>query len=160
MANIDNDKGLSDAISSEQAWSELLASHSVENLDIMTAGKNVPNPVALLNSAKMTQLIQEWEEIYDYVIIDTPPIGIMADAQSLIHQVDSVLLVAGLDRATKKSFSHTLEILENNKCNLAGFIANFVEKDLDYYSYSYYSHYYNQPNSKGNGNEQKISSTR
>ncbi len=160
LAKIENEKGLSDAITSEQPWSELLAPQSVENFDIITAGKNVPNPVALLNSSKMNQLIQEWEEIYDYVIIDTPPIGIMADAQSLIHQVDTVLLVAGLDRATKKSFTHTLEILNNNNCNLAGFIANFVEKDLDYYSYSYYSHYYNQPNRNRKSSEQKISITK
>ena len=76
----------------------------------------------------------------------------MADAQSLIHQVDTVLLVAGIDRATQKSLSHTVEILHNNNCNLAGFVANFVEKDLDYYSYSYYSHYYNQPANEGNNN--------
>jgi len=148
LAKIDNDRGLSEAIVSDQPWSEFITEQNIKGLDLITAGNNVPNPIALLNSDKMSQLIKEWEEIYDYVLIDTPPIGILADAQSLIHQVDTVLLVAGLDRATKKSFSHTLEILENNNCNLAGFIANFVEKDLDYYSYSYYSHYYNQPSKK------------
>ena len=148
LAKIDNDQGLSEAIVSDQPWTEFIAEQDVKGLDLITAGNNVPNPIALLNSDKMSQLIKEWEETYDYVLIDTPPIGILADAQSLIHQVDTVLLVAGLDRATKKSFTHTLEILENNNCNLAGFIANFVEKDLDYYSYSYYSHYYNQPSKK------------
>lgn len=141
-----NEKGLSEAIVSDEPWSENCLPSIVENLDVMTAGSNVPNPIALLKSQKMSQLIQEWEAAYDYVIIDTPPIGIMADAQSLIHQVDTVLLVAGIDRASQKSLAHTVEILRSNECNLAGFVANFVEKDLDYYSYSYYSHYYNQPN--------------
>lgn len=141
-----NEKGLSEAIVSDEPWSENCLPSIVENLDVMTAGSNVPNPIALLKSQKMSQLIKEWEATYDYVIIDTPPIGVMADAQSLIHQVDTVLLVAGIDRASQKSLAHTVEILRSNECNLAGFVANFVEKDLDYYSYSYYSHYYNQPN--------------
>lgn len=145
-----NSKGLSEAIASTEPWQEIAHSNVAPNLDVITAGSNVPNPIALLRSEKMTQLIEEWEAAYDYVIIDTPPIGVMSDAQSLIHQVDTVLLVAGIDRATEKSLSHTVEILRNNNCNLAGFVANFVEKDLDYYSYSYYSHYYNQPSSTGN----------
>jgi polysaccharide biosynthesis transport protein len=149
-----NEKGLSEAIVSDEPWSEIVAFNIVENLDVITAGSNVPNPIALLKSQKMSQLIQEWEAAYDYVIIDTPPIGVMSDAQSLIHQVDTVLLVAGIDRASQKSLAHTVEILHNNECNLAGFVANFVEKDLDYYSYSYYSHYYNQPSKSGNRQEE------
>jgi polysaccharide biosynthesis transport protein len=149
-----NEKGLSEAIISDELWSENCLPNIVENLDVITAGSNVPNPIALLKSQKMSQLIQEWEAAYDYVIIDTPPIGIMADAQSLIHQVDTVLLVAGIDRASQKSLAHTVEILRSNECNLAGFVANFVEKDLDYYSYSYYSHYYNQPNRSNDGEGQ------
>ena len=150
-----NQKGLTEAISSDQPWPEIVNHDVVAGLDIITAGSNVPNPIALLSSSKMTQLLKEWEAAYDYVIVDTPPIGVMADAQSLIHQVDTVLLVAGIERATQKSLSHTLEILRSNQCNLAGFVANFVEKDLDYYSYSYYSHYYNQPakGAKANGAE-------
>ena len=147
-----NENGLSEAIVSDRPWTEIAITNVVENLDVITAGSNVPNPIALLKSQKMTQLLQEWEAAYDYVLIDTPPIGIMADAQSLIHQVDNVLLVAGIDKVSQKSISHTVEILRSNECNLAGFVANFVEKDLDYYSYSYYSHYYNQPpSSNGNG---------
>jgi polysaccharide biosynthesis transport protein len=149
-----NEKGLSEAIVSDEPWTKIVASNVVENLDVITAGSNVPNPIALLKSQKMSQLIQEWEAVYDYVIIDTPPIGVMSDAQSLIHQVDTVLLVAGIDRANQKSLAHTVEILRANECNLAGFVANFVEKDLDYYSYSYYSHYYNQPSNRGNNSEQ------
>lgn len=150
-----NENGLSEAIVSDRPWTEIVVSNVVENLDVITAGSNVPNPIALLKSQKMSQLLQEWEAAYDYVLIDTPPIGIMADAQSLIHQVDTVLLVAGIDKASQKSISHTVEILRSNECNLAGFVANFVEKDLDYYSYSYYSHYYNQPPNNGNGSERE-----
>ena len=154
MTKQSNEKGLSEALTSDEHWSEILIPNIVEGLDIITAGSNVPNPIAILNSQKMSNLIKEWEAAYDYVLLDTPPVGVMADAQSVIHQVDTVLFVVGINRATQKAVSHTLELLREKQTNLAGFVANFVEKDLDYYSYSYYSHYYNQPaNGGGNGEE-------
>ena len=118
---------------------------------MITAGANVANPIALLRSQIMSELIKEWETAYDYILIDTPPIGAMADAQSLVHQVDGVMMVTGINKVTQKAILNTLEVLQTSNCNLMGFIANMVEKDLDYYSYSYYSHYYNQ-SSNGNGN--------
>ena len=152
MGNIANDKGLSEILAdNEQSWTEVIQS-TATNLDVITAGANVANPIALLRSARMSHLIKEWEENYDYVLIDTPPLGIMADAQSLVHQVDAVMLVTGINRVSRKAISNTLEIIQGSNCNLIGFIANMVEKDLDYYSYSYYSHYYNQTSNGSNGN--------
>ena len=151
MAKITNDQGLSDIIAdSKYSWGEVVQTITT-NLDAITAGANVANPIALLQSQMMGQLLKEWEAGYDYVLIDTPPIGAMADAQSLVHQVDGVMLVTGINKVTQKAILNTLEVLQSSNCNLIGFIANMVEKDLDYYSYSYYSHYYNQ-NSPGNGN--------
>ena len=151
MGKIPNEQGLSDVITdNELVWAEVVQT-TRENLDVITAGANVANPIALLRSQMMSDLLEEWEQAYDYVLIDTPPIGAMADAQSLVHQVDGVMLVTGINKVTQKAISNTLEVLHASNCNLIGFIANRVEKDLDYYSYSYYSHYYNQ-NSNGNGN--------
>ena len=152
ISKIANEKGLSEIIAdNEQSWTEVIQS-TTPNLDIITAGANVANPIALLRSQRMSHLIEEWEEHYDYVLIDTPPLGIMADAQSLVPQVDAVMLVTGINRVSQKAISNTLEIIAGSNCNLIGFVANMVEKDLDYYSYSYYSHYYNQPSNESNGN--------
>ena len=151
MVKTTNEKGLSEMITdSDYSWREVVQ-NITKNLDVITAGANVANPIALLRSQIMSQLLKEWEAAYDYVLIDTPPIGAMADAQSLVHQVDGVMLVTGINKVTQKAIVNALEVLQSSNCNLIGFIANMVEKDLDYYSYSYYSHYYNQ-NSNGNGN--------
>ena len=151
MAKIANEQGLSEVITNnDHSWAEVVQPIT-DNLDVLTAGANVANPIALLRSQIMSQLLREWEVAYDYVLIDTPPIGAMADAQSLVHQVDGVMMVTGINRVTQKAIVNTLEVLQSSNCNLMGFIANMVEKDLDYYSYSYYSHYYNQ-SSNGNGN--------
>lgn len=145
LAQVKNEAGLSEAVSSQNPWTDYLQTSSVENLDLITAGATSPNPIALLNSAKMKSLIQEWEASYDYVILDTPPIGVISDAKSLAQEVDSMLFVCAVQRASRKSISNALDVLQNSQCNVAGVVANMVDPEFDYYAYSYYDSYYNKP---------------
>ena len=146
-----NAVGLSTAIATERPWSELVQIGEEENLAVLTSGPKSPNPVALLDSARMKQLLEEWRQFYDYVLVDTPPIGVMADARSLVNQVDSVFLVAGIERVSRGAINHSMEVLRGSQCHLAGFVANFIDESHDYYAYSYYS-YYHQSSLNGNGN--------
>ncbi|WP_319421346.1 GumC family protein [Pleurocapsa sp. FMAR1] len=154
LAKIPNESGLSEIITTEQSWSDHIRPSTRENLDIITAGATSPNPIALLNSGKMKQLIREWEAAYDYVIIDTPPIGVIADAKSLASEVDSILFISGIQKASRKSISNALEVLSNSQCNIAGVVANMVDPEFDYYAYSYYDSYYNQPHRNSNSDDQ------
>ena len=144
LGQVNNEAGLSEAITTENPWTDYLQTNSIDNLDLLTAGATSPNPIALLNSEKMKRLIEEWEANYDYVIIDTPPIGVIADAKSLAQEVDSILFVAGIQRASRKSIDNALDILRQSQCHLAGVVANLVDPEFDYYAYSYYDSYYNQ----------------
>ena len=143
LAQIPNETGLSEIITKQQSWSDCV--HAGDKLDLITAGATSPNPIALLNSPRMKQLIHEWEAAYDYVIIDTPPIGVIADAKSLAREVDSMLFVSAIERASRKAISNSVEILRDSKCHIAGVVANMVDPELDYYAYSYQDSYYNQP---------------
>ncbi len=151
LARQSNEAGLSTAIATDRAWSEIVQAGEVENLQIITSGPKPPNPVALLDSQKMKQLLNEWRQVYDYVLLDTPPIGVMADAQSLANQVDTAIFVAGMGRASRGAINYAMELLRGTRCNLAGFVANFVDKDHDHYYYSYYYSYYHQSSLNGNG---------
>ena len=153
LAKIPNESGLSEIITSDQPWSDYIRPSTRENLDIITAGATSPNPIALLNSDKMKQLIREWEAAYDYVIIDTPPIGVIADAKSLANQVDSILFISGVQKATRKAIGNALDVLSNSQCNIAGVVANMVDPEFDYYAYSYYDSYYNQPHNNSNSDD-------
>jgi polysaccharide biosynthesis transport protein len=144
LAQIKNETGLSEAVTTDNPWTDYLQTGSIDNLDLITAGATSPNPIALLNSEKMKQLIKEWEAGYDYVIIDTPPIGVIADAKSLANEVDSILFVCAVQRASRKSISNALDVLHQSQCNVAGVVANMVDPEFDYYAYSYYDSYYNQ----------------
>ena len=153
---IKNEAGLSEAITTENPWTDYLRSSSVDNLDLITAGATSPNPIALLNSNKMKQLVEAWEAEYDYVIIDTPPIGVIADAKSLAQEVDSILFISGIQRVSRKSISNALDVLRQSQCNISGVVANMVDPEFDYYAYSYYDSYYNQ--SRHNGSDSDTNS--
>jgi polysaccharide biosynthesis transport protein len=144
LAKLDNQTGLSDAITTEQPWSDFSHTGTVENLEILTSGPASPNPIALLSSDKMKQLIQEWQETYDYVLIDSPPVGIIADAKSLANQVDTMLFVAAMEKTNRKAISNALDILRSSQCNIGGIVANLVDPEFDYHAYSYYDSYYNK----------------
>ncbi|MEL7420609.1 MAG: polysaccharide biosynthesis tyrosine autokinase, partial [Cyanobacteria bacterium J06555_3] len=109
LAEIKNNTGLSEIIAQKVPWSEQIQAGVVDNLDLITAGATSPNPIALLNSQRMKQLVAEWSQAYDYVIIDTPPIGVIADAKSLAQEVDSMLFVTAIERASRKAITNSVE---------------------------------------------------
>lgn len=152
LAKLSNENGLSNAIATDRPWSDLVQTGAIDNLHVITAGPTSPNPIALLNSDKMKQLVQQWREAYDYILVDTPPIGVMADAKTAANLVDTTVFVTGMERANRRAIANSLETLRGSQCNIAGFVANLVDRDFDYYAYSYYDSYYNQHSSNGNDN--------
>jgi capsular exopolysaccharide synthesis family protein len=155
LSQLPNTFGLSTAIATDRPWGELVHTDHSEKLDVMTSGPIPPNPVALLGSEKMTQLLQEWRQVYDFVLIDTPPIVGMTDAQSLAPRVDGMILVAGIERSTRSAIARALEILQRNQANVAGLVVNLLNKEHgDYYYYQYYSSYYGEPTSTNGHNNQ------
>ena len=157
LAGISNEEGLSTAIAMESKWSELVLpgkTDKVTSFSDLTALKS-PNPVAMLNSPRMKELITEWEEFYDYVLIDTPPASLMADAQSIASQVDSLIFVSGIDKGNRGGIRRALEQLRGTNANIAGFVANFIDRGHNYYSYSYYDYYQSYGNSDADNSNGK-----
>jgi len=144
-----NSRGLSTAIATETPWKQLIQTGSNPNLHLMTSGPMPPNPVALLNSERMEELLAEWREEYDYVLIDTPPIVGLPDAQSLINRVDRVVLVAGIERTTRSVLNRVIEILRGSSAEVAGIVVNLLNDDNDGYYYSYYTSYYSANSEEG-----------
>lgn len=142
---IPNQAGLTTAITTDRPWQQLLHSSGLENLDILPAGPLNSNPIALLNSAKMSDILKECHQIYDYVLIDTPPIVGLADARSLISKVDASVLVTAVGRSDRSLVSRAAGILKASGCDVAGLVVNFMDR-RDGGSYQrYYSSYYNDP---------------
>ena len=146
LAEVGNKIGLQEIITQELSWANNLQSSSVENLDLITAGATSPNPIALLNSSRMKQLVREWSAAYDYVIIDTPPIGVIGRCQDSGKR-SRFNLVCFRDRTRQSSsdFANSIETMRSSQSQVAGVVVNMVDPELDYYAYSYYDSYYNQP---------------
>jgi succinoglycan biosynthesis transport protein ExoP len=123
-----NAVGLSDILVGQAELSSVIR-QGIERLDIIPAGVTPPNPLALLDSKRMTSLIRNFSEDYDFVIIDTPPLILAADALTLSQMASGVLLVARprvLDRASANSAK---EMLERSGQRVLGLVVNAISKN-------------------------------
>jgi capsular exopolysaccharide synthesis family protein len=144
VESLTNTWGLSNAISGGAEAQDLIQTlPEEENLSVLTAGQTPPNPARLLASAKMKDLLLDFQAKYDLVIIDTPPLHGFADAKYLASQTDGLMMVVGLDKTEKPAVRQVLNDLEVSHINLLGIVANGVKGYKPSYS-GYYDHYYNK----------------
>ena len=90
---VDTSKGLSSYLINKSDLAEVIEKTEIDTLDVIASGPTPPNPAELLDSKKMRDLIMELNKIYDYVIIDTPPIGLVTDGVILMQNADVNLYV-------------------------------------------------------------------
>jgi polysaccharide biosynthesis transport protein len=142
-----NSVGLSNILVEPGKWSGVVRSES-EHLDIITAGIIPPNPVRLIDSHRMVSLIEEWREIYDYVIIDAPPLAVASDALLIGQATDGVLVVARpgvLNSASAEAAKAALEKAsgtedgKSRRVNILGLVLNGVIPENEPNSYYYYA---------------------
>ena len=100
----------------------------IEQPDILTAGVTPPNPLALLDSKRMMSLMRSFTETYDFVIIDTPPILLAADALTLSQMTDGLLMVARPTIVDRDSALMAKETLERSNQTVLGMVVNAINK--------------------------------
>lgn len=108
-----------------------------EGLYVITSGVIPPNPSELLASNRMSTLIKEFEEVFDLIIFDTPPVIAVTDAQVMASKVDGTVFVINKGVANKEMVKKSKELLEMVKANVIGAVFNRVELSPDTY-YHYY----------------------
>jgi succinoglycan biosynthesis transport protein ExoP len=132
--NLPNDRGLSTLLTSKGAiTSDEVIQSSNSTIDILTAGPIPSDSVTLLSSEWMQTLISKFEQDYDLVIIDSPPVLGTVDTIQLASYADGVVAVARIDRITRGEFSQSISVLQ--KLNLIGVIANAVKELPHNYNY-------------------------
>jgi capsular exopolysaccharide synthesis family protein len=146
LTKLSNKFGLSTALATPNPWQDLIQiADEKENFHVLTSGSLPPNPMLLLESNKMTALLQEWRKEYDYVLVDTPPVIGITDAQCLTDKVDTFILVAAINRSTRGGISRALEILSTARANVSGILINMIGSSDSEYHYGYYDRYYLNP---------------
>jgi capsular exopolysaccharide synthesis family protein len=137
-----NIQGLTDIISSELEWSNVIERSPLEdNLYVMAAGPVPPDSTRLLASVKMQDLMNELHSSFDLVIYDTTPIVGFADANLLAANTNGVMLVAGLGKLKRTAFAQALEEIQVSGTPILGLVAN-KSKESTAISQSNYQQYY------------------
>lgn len=135
---ISNIKGLSDLLIEGKSILNYIKPTQVENLHIITAGAVPPNPAEVLASNAMQEFIKTIKEEYDYVFIDTPPIGMVTDAGILASFIDGTVLVVRSEMVDINKVQESKKKLNSVNANILGAILNRKKVRNDDYYYSYY----------------------
>jgi polysaccharide biosynthesis transport protein len=136
--------GLSEVLVS-QAKSVEAIQEVAEGLHVLSSGVTPPNPGALLDSNRMSALIQEFSTIYDYVIVDTPPLLFATESRSLGQLADGLVLVVRPGVADANDAAATKELLKKIESKVLGLVLNGVEMQKEPDSYFHYSSEYTSP---------------
>ena len=136
-----NNVGLSSYLSNKESLENIIqCSSQIPNLDIITSGPLPPNPAELIASEKTNELFTLLKESYDYIIIDTPPIGLVTDSLLLMRHTDVNLFVVRQGVTNKNIFGNIIKDLEERELPIS-IIINGVETGKSYgygkYSYGY-----------------------
>ena len=121
--------GLSNVLAGLCSEQEAIRKEVYPNLDIMLSGELPPNPSELLGSSRMSQLIENMSKLYDYILVDTAPVGIVSDACVVANVMDGVLFVVHQHTAEKEYVSRGVKQLEFSGARLMGFVFNGVDPD-------------------------------
>ena len=135
-------QGLTSFLSGNAELSDVICDTSIDNLMIIPAGQVPPNPTSLIQNDNFKAMVETVRGLYDYVIIDTPPLGLVIDAAILAHHSDASLLVVKAGADKRRIVTKLKEQLEQSGSVFLGVILNKYDIHLDKYgSYGSYGGY-------------------
>ncbi len=135
---LSNSNGMSTYLSGKSLLYEIIQPSKYENLDVITSGPIPPNPSELINSRAFKDLIERLKAVYDVIILDTPPIGVVADARVIMNVSDANLYVLR-EGYSKKSFIENIDKLKEEGIKGLGIVYNDTKFSKDSYGYGYYT---------------------
>jgi capsular exopolysaccharide synthesis family protein len=133
-----NDVGLSSLILGEGRLTETLCETAIPALFVLPCGPVPPNPAELLHTAAFQKLLAEMAERFDRVIVDSPPVGVVADAAVMSTHVDGTVLVLKAGRTSREVARKAVRQLRDVNANILGAVLN----DLDLHKYGQHAYYY------------------
>ena len=135
MFKISNAAGTAELLLRKKLFEEVANNYN-ENLTIITAGKIPPNPSEMLASRAMTAFIEEMKKEFKYIILDTPPLQAVTDAQVLSTKADGVLLVVRAGSTKREMVFNSVDLIKKVQGKVIGTVLNGVEnKKNNYYYY-------------------------
>lgn len=141
--------GLSNIITSNLPVQEAMQNlPDLPTLSVITSGTQPPDPMRLISSDKMKQVMTYFRENFDLVIYDTPPLNSIVDAKLLAAQTDGLLLVLKMHKTDISTVAEVLESLKQSSISVLGVVANRYKKNGGSGEYNYYYNYGSYPSTK------------
>jgi tyrosine-protein kinase Etk/Wzc len=140
---VSNLKGMSTILIGRHTVAECIQKSQLENMDFITSGPIPPNPSELMLSKKMYDMIEYLKTLYDMIIIDNPPVGLVTDGIDLMRKADYPIYIFRAEYS-KRSFIQNVDRLQNESgIKKISVILNGVDIDKKGYGYNYgYGHGY------------------
>jgi capsular exopolysaccharide synthesis family protein len=125
--SLSNSRGLTDWL--KEGGIPTLQETNVSGLRVLTSGPLPPNPVALLSSNRLAELLSELQNEADYILCDAPPVLAVTDAALWAGKVDGVLLVVNAGRTKREQARRAKDMLEKVRAHIVGAVLTNAEED-------------------------------
>lgn len=139
-------QGLTAVLSNKVDYRQAIGYYELLGIDVMLAGVRPPNPAELIALPKMKEMIEELEKDYDYIIVDAPPTGVIADAAILSRVCDGALLVVRQNFSKHHDVAKAKDNLNRVNANIMGVVLNNykIKDDSKDPSAAQYYYYYGE----------------
>ena len=139
--HVENKDGITDVLSGSIKL-EAAIKHGNNGIDCLNRGEKAPYPTAVLGSEQMAKLFEELRKMYEYIIVDCPPILAVSDATIISKLCDGCLFVISQSRTEKAAAKEAVKILRDNNIVILGCVfCGITSKGSNYY-HSKYKYYY------------------
>jgi capsular exopolysaccharide synthesis family protein len=143
--NLDNDVGVVNYLIQDRDLKGIIQKTKLEHLDVISSGPIPPNPSELLMSDRMELLIEKLKEQYDYIILDSPPLGLVSDSMELIKFADATIYMVRQNYTRRGMFTVINEKYNRGEVTNVSYVLNFFEDKAKYgygdgygYGHDYY----------------------
>lgn len=140
--DLNKEPGLINYLVGEKKLEEITHQSAMKNLSIITSGTIPPNPAEMLDSKQMDDFLAVVRGVYDYVIIDSPPIIAVTDAEILAKKVDGAVLVVSSEITEYQMLERANQLITHDNTTLIGMVLNNFDSKGAYGSYYKYKYYY------------------
>jgi tyrosine-protein kinase Etk/Wzc len=139
LLNLNGKAGLSSYLIGKSELSEVIQASEIENLFILPSGGIPPNPSELIGSEKTHTLFEELKKQYDIILLDTPPMGVVADGYLLARHADTIVFLTRQGFTIRDAFAHTIKQMNDEGIKNVGILINDIEikKGILNYNYNY-----------------------
>ncbi len=141
ILNVKNEFGLSTYLSRDIKFDTVIQEHEIPNLYVLPAGPVPPNPSELLSSIKLRILLSDLLDLFDHIVIDSPPVMHVTDALIISPFVDGVVIVVKGRHTPREAVMRAKQALLDVNAKIFGVVLNCVDLNAESYYYNYKSSY-------------------